>query len=229
MTSFLRGCVAPAPSSTHPVFNSHRSETQMMRYIRDLERKDIGLDTSMIPLGSCTMKLNAASRDAAGDVGPSSGAASVRAGRPGGGLPADVRASSRRRSARSPASPPSRCSRTPARRASSPGLMVIRAYHRDRGETASRRRADPGFRARHESGQRGHGRHARRRGRERAATATSTSTDLRSRRRREHRDRLSCLMITLSRRRTASSRTASARSARSSTSTAARSTWTAPT
>ncbi len=45
---------------THPVFNAHRSETQMMRYIRALERKDIGLDTSMIPLGSCTMKLNAA-------------------------------------------------------------------------------------------------------------------------------------------------------------------------
>ena len=45
---------------THPVFNRHRSETQMMRYIRSLERKDIGLDTSMIPLGSCTMKLNAA-------------------------------------------------------------------------------------------------------------------------------------------------------------------------
>jgi glycine dehydrogenase len=46
---------------THPVFNSHHSETKMMRYIRSLERKDIGLDTSMIPLGSCTMKLNAAS------------------------------------------------------------------------------------------------------------------------------------------------------------------------
>jgi glycine dehydrogenase len=44
----------------HPVFNSHHSETKMMRYIRRLERKDVGLDTSMIPLGSCTMKLNAA-------------------------------------------------------------------------------------------------------------------------------------------------------------------------
>jgi glycine dehydrogenase len=45
---------------TNPVFNTHHSETEMMRYIRSLERKDIGLDTSMIPLGSCTMKLNAA-------------------------------------------------------------------------------------------------------------------------------------------------------------------------
>jgi glycine dehydrogenase len=45
---------------THPVFNAHHSETEMMRYIRSLERKDLGLDTAMIPLGSCTMKLNAA-------------------------------------------------------------------------------------------------------------------------------------------------------------------------
>ncbi len=49
-----------SPYLTHPVFNTHRSESEMMRYIRNLERKDVGLDTSMIPLGSCTMKLNAA-------------------------------------------------------------------------------------------------------------------------------------------------------------------------
>ena len=44
----------------HQVFNSHHSETQMMRYIKMLENKDLSLNTSMISLGSCTMKLNAA-------------------------------------------------------------------------------------------------------------------------------------------------------------------------
>ena len=48
------------PFLTHPVFNRYHSELQMMRHLRRLERKDIGLDRSMIPLGSCTMKLNAA-------------------------------------------------------------------------------------------------------------------------------------------------------------------------
>jgi len=46
---------------THPVFNTHHSESQMMRYIKQLENKDLSLNTSMITLGSCTMKLNAAS------------------------------------------------------------------------------------------------------------------------------------------------------------------------
>ncbi|MBP2452100.1 aminomethyl-transferring glycine dehydrogenase [Mycolicibacterium lutetiense] len=45
---------------THPAFNSYRTETEMMRYLRMLADKDIALDRSMIPLGSCTMKLNAA-------------------------------------------------------------------------------------------------------------------------------------------------------------------------
>ncbi len=46
---------------THPVFNTHHSETEMLRYMRSLSDKDLALDRCMIPLGSCTMKLNATS------------------------------------------------------------------------------------------------------------------------------------------------------------------------
>ncbi len=45
---------------THPIFNSYHSETELMRYIKNLEKRDLSLTSSMIPLGSCTMKLNAA-------------------------------------------------------------------------------------------------------------------------------------------------------------------------
>ncbi|MGX5221346.1 aminomethyl-transferring glycine dehydrogenase [Pseudomonas segetis] len=45
----------------HPVFNTHHSETEMLRYIKQLENKDLALNQAMIPLGSCTMKLNATS------------------------------------------------------------------------------------------------------------------------------------------------------------------------
>src|SRR5262245_27427874 len=57
----------PAPHArasaflTHPVFNTHHSETEMLRYLRKLESRDLSLATSMITLGSCTMKLNATS------------------------------------------------------------------------------------------------------------------------------------------------------------------------
>ncbi|WP_076858704.1 aminomethyl-transferring glycine dehydrogenase [Bradyrhizobium mercantei] len=44
---------------THPVFNTHRSETELLRYMRKLSDRDLALDRAMIPLGSCTMKLNA--------------------------------------------------------------------------------------------------------------------------------------------------------------------------
>mgnify|MGYP006282948239 FL=1 len=49
------------PFLEHPTFHSHHSETEMMRWLRALQDKDIALDRAMIPLGSCTMKLNAAS------------------------------------------------------------------------------------------------------------------------------------------------------------------------
>jgi glycine dehydrogenase len=49
-----------SPFLTHPIFNTYHSETEMMRYMRKLESRDLSLTHSMIPLGSCTMKLNAA-------------------------------------------------------------------------------------------------------------------------------------------------------------------------
>lgn len=68
LTSFVGELSTTIPSDlqrtsafmTHPIFGLHHSETAMMRYIKQLENKDLALNTAMIPLGSCTMKLNAA-------------------------------------------------------------------------------------------------------------------------------------------------------------------------
>src|SRR5471030_3516384 len=51
--------VRQSPILSHPVFNRYHSETELMRYLRKLADKDLALDRTMIPLGSCTMKLNA--------------------------------------------------------------------------------------------------------------------------------------------------------------------------
>jgi glycine dehydrogenase len=56
----LGGLVRRTPFLEHPVFNTHHSESEMMRYLAKLASRDLSLTTSMIPLGSCTMKLNAA-------------------------------------------------------------------------------------------------------------------------------------------------------------------------
>ncbi len=70
------------PFLTHPVFNRHHSETEMLRYLRSLADKDLALDRSMIPLGSCTMKLNAIERDDSDHLARVRAHPSVRARRP---------------------------------------------------------------------------------------------------------------------------------------------------
>ncbi|HSG67191.1 MAG TPA: aminomethyl-transferring glycine dehydrogenase [Bacteroidales bacterium] len=58
--SILPSMVRTSSFMTHPVFNTYHSETEMMRYMKKLENRDLALNRTMIPLGSCTMKLNAA-------------------------------------------------------------------------------------------------------------------------------------------------------------------------
>src|SRR5690606_11958416 len=53
------GLARTSPFLTHPVFNTHHSEHELLRYMRALADKDLAMDRTMIPLGSCTMKLNA--------------------------------------------------------------------------------------------------------------------------------------------------------------------------
>ena len=120
---------------THPVFNTHHSETEMLRYIRSLSDKDLALDRTMIPLGSCTMKLNATSemipitwpefaQHAPVRAAPTSWHGYARAERPAAAPGC----------ARPPATPASACSPTPARRANTPACWSIKAWHDARGE-----------------------------------------------------------------------------------------------
>ena len=72
---------------THEVFNTHRSETAMLRYLRRLSARDYALDRGMIPLGSCTMKLNATTEMEPVSLPGLRRPAPVRAGRGRRGLP----------------------------------------------------------------------------------------------------------------------------------------------
>ena len=72
---------------THPVFHMNRAESEMMRYMRRLSDRDLALDRAMIPLGSCTMKLNAAVEMMPITWPEFRRPAPIRPRRPGGGLP----------------------------------------------------------------------------------------------------------------------------------------------
>ena len=116
------------------VLAAYRSETAMLRYLRRLSDYDIALDRSMIPLGSCTMKLNAAAEmepiswpEFAG-LHPFAPAEQARR------LPRADRRAWRTRWSRSPATTRCRCSRTRARRASWPACWRSAHYHRSRSE-----------------------------------------------------------------------------------------------
>ncbi len=118
----------------HPIFNRHRSETEMLRYIRRLEGRDLSLTTSMIPLGSCTMKLNATAQmtpvswpefGALHPFAPQEQAEGYRR----------VVADLERWLAEIAGFAATSLQPNSGAQGEYAGLLVIRAYHRDRGDT----------------------------------------------------------------------------------------------
>ena len=199
----------------------------MLRYLRRLADRDLALDRTMIPLGSCTMKLNATTEmmpitwPEFADIHPFAPVDQAD------GLPgADRRA----RAMLAEITGYDAVSLQPnaGTQGELAGLLAIRAYHRSRGDDRPRRLPDPVVGARHQRGQRGDGRHARRgrgvrRRRQRRPRRPRAKAD-------EHAgDRLAALMVTYPSTHGVFEERHRARSAPSSTTTAARCTSTAPT
>ena len=139
------------------MFNRYHSETEMLRYLRRLADRDIALDRSMIPLGSCTMKLNATT-EMIPVTWPEFGAIHPFA-------PLDQAAGYLEliqglEQALVEITGYDAVSLQPnaGSQGEFAGLMAIQAYHRARGDDAPRPVPDPGLGPRHQRGQRGHGR-----------------------------------------------------------------------
>ncbi len=145
---------------THPVFHAHRSETEMLRYMRKLSDRDLALDRAMIPLGSCTMKLNATS-----EMIPLTWPAFAAL------HPFAPREQARGYHALFKRLEKWLCDITgydavslqpnSGAQGEYAGLLAIRAYHASRGEGAPQGVPDPLLRTWHQSGVRQHGRHGR--------------------------------------------------------------------
>ncbi len=124
-----------SPFLTHPVFSRYHSETEMLRYMRTLESKDLSLTHSMIALGSCTMKLNATSEMVPVTWREIGAPASVRAG--GAGRRAIRSLFERLEASLAEITGFAAVSLQPnaGSQGEYAGLLVIRAYHESRGET----------------------------------------------------------------------------------------------
>ncbi len=143
---------------THPVFNSYHSEHEMLRYLHRLQARDLSLAHSMIPLGSCTMKLNATAEMLPVTWPEFGAAASLRARRPGRRVPSmfdDLEAWLAEITGLAAVS----LQPNSGAQGEYAGLLTIRAYHQSRGDSGRTVVPDPGLRPRDQPGQRGHGRH----------------------------------------------------------------------
>ena len=147
------------PFLEHSVFNSHRSETQMLRYLRRLSARDYALDRGMIPLGSCTMKLNATT-----EMEPVSlpGFADLHPFAPAEDAAGYRRLVDQLEGWLAEVTGYDRVSIQPnaGSQGELAGLLAIRGYHHANGDTGSRRLPDPVLRPWHQRRLRGDGRDA---------------------------------------------------------------------